>query len=88
MFSASLRTGSLNQRLATLAARRLRALGAALRQMLELGLAASVLPAMISVPQAHEAFDGAGDLLHQRTGGMLDQLLGELVGASRLRVPA
>jgi chromate reductase, NAD(P)H dehydrogenase (quinone) len=60
----------------------------ALRQMLELGLAARVLPAMISVPQAHEVFDDAGELLHSRTGDMLDRILGDLVAASRMRMSA
>lgn len=55
---------------------------AALRQMLELGLAARVLPAMISLPQAHEAFDDAGGLLHPRPRDMLDRLPAALLAAS------
>lgn len=57
----------------------------ALRQMLELGLAARVLPSMICISQAHEAFDGAGELAHPRNRDMLDHLLANLVAAARQR---
>jgi chromate reductase len=55
----------------------------ALRQMLELGLSARVLPTMITVPMAHEAFDAAGELVNGRSVELLDRVVLELVAASR-----
>lgn len=50
-----------------------------LRQWLELGFGAQVLPAMISVPAAHEAFDANGNLRSPRAAEMLDRLAERLV---------
>jgi chromate reductase len=54
----------------------------ALRQMLELGLSARVLPEMVSVPAAHEAFDDAGELKNDRIAGMLKAVTAKLIQAA------
>lgn len=53
-----------------------------LRQSLELQLQARVLPAMVSVGTAHEAFDEAGGLKNERTAKMLTTLASQLVAAA------
>jgi chromate reductase len=53
-----------------------------LRQTLTLGLAATVLPAMVSVPAAHEAFDEAGNLKSERSTKSLKALAAQLVEAA------
>lgn len=52
-----------------------------LRLWLELGFGAHVLPAMVSVPFAHEAFDSEGDLREARTSSMLDRLTTQLLAS-------
>ena len=55
----------------------------ALRQSLELQLQARVLPEMVSVPSAQEAFDEAGGLRIPRSAQALDRLVTKLVQATR-----
>ncbi|MCQ4162393.1 NAD(P)H-dependent oxidoreductase [Roseomonas sp. GC11] len=52
----------------------------ALRGVLELGLGARVLPQMVSVPAAHQAFDEAGELTTP-AGAMVGTLAGQLLKA-------
>lgn len=52
-----------------------------LRLWLELGLGAHVLPGMVSVPFAHEAFDAEGDLRETRTAALLDGLMARLLAS-------
>lgn len=54
----------------------------ALRSSLELQLMARVLPVMVSVGAAHEAFDEQGELLQATSHQMLTQLVGDLVAAT------
>ena len=54
----------------------------ALRTTLELGLQARVLPLMVPVGMAAEAFDASGELLNPRSRGMLNQLTLQLVTES------
>lgn len=54
----------------------------ALRHLLELGLGARVLPAMVSVPGAVEAFDEAGDLRAERARAMAETVTARLVEAA------
>lgn len=54
----------------------------ALRHSLELQLLARVLPVMVSVGAAHEAFDGNGDLRQPVPAQLLTQLAAELVAAT------
>ena len=56
-----------------------------LRQWLELGFGACVLPSMVSVPAAHEAFDGNGALLNPRSASALDQVILDLLQSVRHR---
>lgn len=51
----------------------------ALRTSLELQMQARVLPLMVPVPMATEAFDASGELANPRSAGMLNQLLDQLV---------
>jgi chromate reductase len=60
----------------------------ALRQMLEIGFFAKVIPAMVSVAAATEAFDAAGDLINVRSSEMLDHVVAELMHSSRAEVSA
>lgn len=52
-----------------------------LRQVLELGLGARVLPEMVSVPRAHEAFDEAGRFRAPAQAQGLDRVTGALARA-------
>ena len=54
----------------------------ALRNSLELQLKARVLPGMVSVASAHQAFDDSGELKDARARGMLDNLTAQLVTAA------
>lgn len=55
----------------------------ALRQKLELGLGATVLPAMAAVGTAHEALDADGNLLlNDWNRAMLDKAVGQLIAAA------
>lgn len=54
----------------------------ALRNSLELQMQARVLPLMVPVPLATEAFDAAGELVNPRCKSMLSQLLDQLVTQS------
>lgn len=55
----------------------------ALRQMLELGCGAVVIPDQIAVREAHAAFDDAEALRDERTGKTLAAVLDRLVAAAR-----
>lgn len=58
----------------------------ALRQKLELGLGATVMPAMAAVGTAHEALDAEGNLqLNDWNRSMLDKAIGQLVAAAASR---
>jgi chromate reductase len=57
----------------------------ALRQQLEIGLGARVLPAMVSVPAAQEAFDEDGDLKNERSRDLLRGLCQKLAEAASPR---
>lgn len=50
-----------------------------LRTMMELGLGALVLPEMVAVGNAAEAFRSDGGLANERTAGFLDDVLGKLI---------
>jgi chromate reductase, NAD(P)H dehydrogenase (quinone) len=54
----------------------------ALRQMLELGLSARVLPTMATVPAAHEAFDISGSLRQPRSADLLAKVVAQLIIAA------
>lgn len=55
----------------------------ALRQKLELGLGATVMPAMVAVGTAHEALDADGNLvMNDWNGAMLEKAVGQLVRAA------
>lgn len=51
----------------------------ALRQKLELGLGATVVPAMAWIAAAYQAFDEAGNLAADNDQAMLDRTLGQLL---------
>ncbi len=51
----------------------------ALRQVLELGLGATVQPEQVAVAGAHTAFDAGGDLADERTSGLFDAVITRLV---------
>ncbi|MFC7052274.1 NADPH-dependent FMN reductase [Hansschlegelia quercus] len=53
-----------------------------LRQMMELGLGALVLPQMAVVPNAAEAFDEGGRFANPRTAGVFDAVLTSLLDVS------
>ncbi|WP_084397962.1 NADPH-dependent FMN reductase [Henriciella aquimarina] len=55
----------------------------ALRNMLELQLGARVLTAMVSVPQAHEAFDEGGNLVAPFPKKMLEGMLASITEVTR-----
>lgn len=55
----------------------------ALRQTLELGLGARVLPSMVSVGQAVNAFDDAGDLIPDFPKQLADRTLSQLLDAAQ-----
>lgn len=50
-----------------------------LRQSLELQLSALIVPEMVSVPAAHQAFDDAGTLTAERPAAMLKTVAGRLI---------
>lgn len=54
----------------------------ALRQKLALGLGATVLPGMVAIAAAYEAFDAEGKLAGDRNGPMLDNVVGRLIAAA------
>lgn len=56
----------------------------ALRQVLELGCGALVIPEMVSVREAATGFDDSGDLRDPRAAGSLRSALGRLVEAARV----
>jgi NAD(P)H-dependent FMN reductase len=53
-----------------------------LRQMMELGLGAFVLPQMAVVPGASEAFDAEGRLANPRTSGVFEAVIDSLLDVS------
>ncbi|ADZ72740.1 NADPH-dependent FMN reductase [Polymorphum gilvum] len=55
------------------------------RTILEVGLGALVLPDMVSVPKANEAFDDHGELRDERASGLLDVLTRRLIREVRAR---
>lgn len=54
----------------------------ALRQVLELGLSARVLPTMVTVGSAHQAFDEAGKLKNERSNDLVGKLADALIAAA------
>jgi len=54
----------------------------ALRQSLELQLGARVLPTMVSIGAAHEAFDNAGELSADSSRRMADRVIRQLLDAT------
>lgn len=57
-----------------------------LRQKLELGLGAMVMPAMAAVGSAHEAVDADGNLkLNERNKMMLDKAISQLIATTAAR---
>jgi chromate reductase len=57
-----------------------------MRTILEVGLGAMVLPQMVSVPGAANAFDERGDLTEERLAGQLDRLVDALLRATRIEM--
>jgi len=57
-----------------------------MRTILEVGLGAMVLPQMVSVPKAANAFDERGDLTEERLSGQLDKLVDALLRATRIEM--
>lgn len=57
----------------------------ALRHKLELGLGASVLPAMACVPHAYQAFDSDGNFASRQSADLLAKVTHELVAAAARR---
>jgi chromate reductase, NAD(P)H dehydrogenase (quinone) len=53
----------------------------ALRQSLELQLGARVLPTMLSIPNAHEAFDESGALKSERNQHIASRLAAQMLTA-------
>jgi len=56
----------------------------AMRQVLEVGCGALVIPEYIAVPRANEAFDEKDDLADPRAAGALRNMLARLIEMSRL----
>ena len=56
----------------------------AMRQVLEVGCGALVIPEYIAVPRANEAFDDKDDLADPRAAGTLRNMLARLIEMSRL----
>lgn len=54
----------------------------ALRQVLELGLSARVLPTMVTIGSAHQAFDEAGKLKNERSSDLVGKLADALIAAA------
>ncbi|WP_297579191.1 NADPH-dependent FMN reductase [Roseibium sp.] len=57
-----------------------------MRTILEVGLGAMVLPQMVSVPKATNAFDDKDDLPEERLSGQLDKLVDALLRATRIEL--
>ncbi|WP_422374262.1 NADPH-dependent FMN reductase [Roseibium sp.] len=57
-----------------------------MRTILEVGLGAMVLPQMVSVQRASNAFDDKGDLTDERVAGQLDKLVDALMRATRIEM--
>lgn len=57
------------------------------RQVLELGLGAQVLPSMVAVPRAQQAFTEAGDLADQGLAQALRAMLGHFVSEAKRFAP-
>lgn len=55
----------------------------ALRQKLEIGLGATVIPAMAHIAAAYQAFNGEGNLASENDQAMLDKLAAQLLGRLR-----
>ena len=58
----------------------------AMRTILEVGLGAMVLPQMVAVANAANAFDGKDDLTDDRAAGQLDKLVDGLLRATRIEM--
>jgi NAD(P)H-dependent FMN reductase len=56
----------------------------AMRQILEAGCGALVIPEMVSVPHADQAFDDKDELTDPRIAGLLRSSLGRLIDMTRL----
>lgn len=56
------------------------------RTILEVGLGALVLPQMVTVPAAGQAFDKKGDLEAERSAAQLQNVVDELLGMVKLRL--
>ncbi|NBN80042.1 NADPH-dependent FMN reductase [Microvirga tunisiensis] len=56
-----------------------------MRTILEVGLGALVLPEMVSVPGAGDAFDAKGDLKNERSAGALEAMVKRLLAETRGR---
>ena len=56
----------------------------ALRQILELGCGALVLPDQVAIPQAGDAFDEMDNIIDNRTANEFRALLARLVDLARL----
>lgn len=54
----------------------------ALRQKLELGLGATVVPRMAAIVAAYEAFDGDGRLVSEQNNATLSNAVGQLIAAA------
>ena len=52
----------------------------ALRQKLELGVGATVIPAMAHIAAAYQAFNSAGNLTSENDQGMLGRVISQLLG--------
>lgn len=52
----------------------------ALRQKLEIGLGATVIPAMVHIAAAYQAFDDEGRIKAEADAAMLDRAIGQLIG--------
>ena len=57
----------------------------ALRQMLEIGCGARVIPEQIAVPHAHDAFDEVDDLKDEHTKALLQRVVHRLIETAQER---
>lgn len=55
-----------------------------LRQKLELGLGAHVLPGMVCISASYQAFDAMGDLINEQDGSTFKEVISALLIASKL----